>query len=65
MQTFQSRDNDIHIRLLKLLDEAKDSTMLDTIVYEIQRIVDLKTDNTLIEYQSNSICAVSKTSKKN
>ncbi|XP_073811850.1 uncharacterized protein [Musca autumnalis] len=60
-----SKDNDIRLRLLKLLDEAKDSTTLDTLVDETQRLMDLKTDNTLIEHQSQSICAVKKFAKNN
>ncbi|XP_059217666.1 uncharacterized protein K02A2.6-like [Stomoxys calcitrans] len=55
-----SRDNDIRIRLLKMLDEENDSMNLDKLVDATQRILDLKADNTLIEHQPKVICAVKK-----
>ncbi|XP_037811634.1 uncharacterized protein K02A2.6-like [Lucilia sericata] len=58
------KDNNIRIRLLKLLDDSKDSMNLDQLVDETQIILDLKTDNTMIEHQTKSVCAIGKSMKK-
>lgn len=59
-----SKDNDIRIRLLKLVDDNKDSINLDKLVDETQKILDIKTDNNLIAHQSNAVCAINKTAHK-
>ncbi|XP_037821229.1 uncharacterized protein K02A2.6-like [Lucilia sericata] len=56
------RANDIRTRLLRYLNDGKDTVNLDNLVDETQKILDLKTDTTLIEQQPHVIQAISQPS---
>ncbi|XP_037816409.1 uncharacterized protein K02A2.6-like [Lucilia sericata] len=60
-----SKDTDIRVRLLKILDEFSETTNLDKLVDETQRIMDLKSDNIMIEHQPKSICFANKKENNN
>lgn len=47
-----SKNNDIRIRLLKMLDKSKESMNLNKLVNEKQKIIDLKTDKWTMEQKS-------------
>ncbi|XP_058975615.1 uncharacterized protein K02A2.6-like [Musca domestica] len=57
------KDNDIRLRLLKVLDDENTTMNLDQLVDETQRILDLKSDNILIEHQSKIVCSLNKHAK--
>lgn len=59
------RDTDIRVRLLKMLDKFSETTNLDKLVDETQRIMVLKSDNTMIEHQPKTVCSVNKMESKN
>ncbi|XP_058985848.1 uncharacterized protein K02A2.6-like [Musca domestica] len=58
-----AKDNDIRLRLLKVLDDENTTMNLDQLVDETQRILDLKSDNILIEHQSKIVCSLNKHAK--
>lgn len=58
-----TRDSDIRIRLLRLLNEEIESTNLEKLVDETQKVMDLKSDTALIEEQPKHVNAIGKSSQ--
>ncbi|XP_037828565.1 uncharacterized protein LOC119616291 [Lucilia sericata] len=58
-----SKHTDIRVRLFKILNKVSETTNLDKLVDET-RIMDLKSDNIMIEYQTKSIGSVNEKEHK-